>query len=416
MFQDIRMPRKSLREVLPKGASEKIKKARRVEPEEAITSRPRVRSYRKPRSHKLIWLAIVLVLMVAAGFFFSKAFATVLVEVTPKQYEVALNSSAFTVPYESVTILPIKEAKTVTAKLGTGVPKKASGTIVIYNNYNNKPQTLIANTRFQAASGKIYRISKQVTVPGTKISGGKTVAGQVEAVVTADVAGSSYNCGLTDFTIPGFKGDPRFNKFSAKSKTAMTGGSDGKEWVADPTERDQAVTELKKTLLQKAAEQVRFQIPENFLVYDATIVPTFKEDLSAVEGNFNQATLTMSLEAEAIIFDREVLSQALVSSSLPGGPDQPFVITNLDKLSITLDDNSLKSDDKKVTITADGKANVKLTVDPSLLRSRLVAVDPSQTEEIFKQFPGLLKADVSFQPPWIRSFPGDAEKIKVVIP
>jgi hypothetical protein len=415
MFQDIRMPRRSLKEVLPGNGSEvtpRAKKAKKavVDEDDTPSLPPPPRARRQKRTGnmrpKLIWTMIVLVVVVAATFLISKTLSVVSVEIVSKQFEVALNGTAFTAPYESVTIPTIKDSRTVTAKLGTGTPKKASGIIVIYNAYSKEPQTLVANTRFQAASGKIYRISKAITVPGAR----GEVAGSVEATVTADQVGSAYNAGLTDFKIPGFKGDPKYDKFSAKSKTPMTGGSAGEEWAVNETEHAKVVTELKQSLLQKAAEQIRFQIPDNFVLYDSNIVPVYKEDIAS-------STLTLSIDARAIIFDREALSRALVTASLPQAEsDQPFTIVNLDELSVTIDQNSLKSDDKKVTIIAEGQAKVKLVVDPDILRSKLVNVNAGTAQEILTQFPAILKAEVNFQPPWIRQFPPTVERIKVVIP
>lgn len=412
MFQDIRIPRKSLREVLPSSGSEVTPRARKTrkinDDTPPLPPPPRARRQGRERRWgiKLIWTLIVLVVVVAAGFFISKTFATVSVEIESKRFEVALNGTAFTVPYESVTIPTITDNRTVAAKLGTGTPKKASGTIVIYNEYSKDPQTLVANTRFQAASGKIYRISKAVTIPGAR----GEAAGSVEATVTADQAGSAYNAGLTDFKIPGFKGDPRYDKFSAKSKTPMTGGSAGQEWTISETERAKVVADLKQSLLKKAAEQIRFQIPENFILYDNNITSTFEEEIAST-------TLALSIEAQAIIFDRDVLSRALVAFSLPEEVrDQPFTITNLEQLGITIDQNSLKSDDKKATIIAEGQATVKLTADLDILRSKLVGVDAVRAQEIFKQFSAIDKVQVNFQPPWIRQFPKTVERIKVAIP
>jgi hypothetical protein len=420
------MPRKSLREMLPSNGSEfaaKIKKVKKTATDEDDTPplppppRPRRQKRKRWLGLKLIWVLIVLVVIIAAGFFISKILSTASVEIIAKQFEIALNGSAFTVPYESVTIPTIKDDRVVAAKLGTGTPKKAGGAIIISNNYSNQSQPLVVTTRFETTGGKIYRLTKAVIVPGTKVVEGKTVAGSVEANVIADQTGPAYNTGLTTFKIPGFKGDPRYDKISARSQTAMTGGTAGQEWVISEAERTKAVADLKQSLLKEVAEQIRFQIPENFVLYDNNIIPTFKEEVTPISATSSgQATLTFKVEARAIIFDREVLSRILVASSWPEGANQPFIITNLDQLAITLDQNSLKSDDKKVTVTATGQAKVKLTIDLDILRSKLIGVSALKAQEIFTQFPAILKSQVSFQPPWIRQFPKTVERIKIVIP
>jgi len=106
--------------------------------------------------------------------------------------------------------------------------KKASGSVVIYNEYSSSSQTLIATTRLQSTDGKIFRLLKNVVVPGTTNVGGTIQPGAIEAEVVADQAGSDFNIDPTDFKIPGFANGPKFDKFYAKSSSSFSGGtSDG---------------------------------------------------------------------------------------------------------------------------------------------------------------------------------------------
>ena len=114
--------------------------------------------------------------------------------------------------------LSAEESGLIAATGITSGGQYASGKITVYNNYSSAPQKLIANTRFQTSDGKIYRIKGAISVPGM---------GVTEATVYADRAGEEYNIGPADFTIPGLKGGPRFEKVFAKSKSAMSGGTSG---------------------------------------------------------------------------------------------------------------------------------------------------------------------------------------------
>ena len=107
----------------------------------------------------------------------------------------------------------------------TGNGSKASGKIIIYNEFGADSQPLVATTRFQSSNGKIFRLSKGVTVPGATIRSGQTEPGIVEAEVIADATGKEYNVGSTDFSIPGFSGSSKAGKIYAKSKSSMIGGS-----------------------------------------------------------------------------------------------------------------------------------------------------------------------------------------------
>lgn len=84
--------------------------------------------------------------------------------------------------------------------------QKAHGTVVISNSYSKDPQTLIATTRLQSESGKIFRLSKNVIVPGMTTVAGEIRPGAIIADVIADEAGSDYNIDPSSFKIPGFQG------------------------------------------------------------------------------------------------------------------------------------------------------------------------------------------------------------------
>ncbi len=102
--------------------------------------------------------------------------------------------------------------------------KKAHGS-VIYNEYDSSPQTLIATTRLETGDGKIFRIAKNVVVPGMSTISGEKKAGAISVDIIADQPGESYNIESGEFTIPGFKDSPKYTKFYAKSTDPLTGGS-----------------------------------------------------------------------------------------------------------------------------------------------------------------------------------------------
>jgi hypothetical protein len=127
-----------------------------------------------------------------------------------------------------VRIVEKEETVTVTGETSgssSGNGSKASGKILIYNEYGSDSQQLVATTRFQSADGKIFRLSKGVTVPGVTERNGQREPGVVEADVVADGSGSEYNIGTTNFSIPGFSGSAKAGKIYAKSKSSMSGGS-----------------------------------------------------------------------------------------------------------------------------------------------------------------------------------------------
>ena len=76
-----------------------------------------------------------------------------------------------------------KTLRTATGK--EEVSLKASGRIVIYNNYNTAKQRLVRNTRFETPPGFIYRINKSIDVPGQTTEAGRTIPGSIEVTIHA---------------------------------------------------------------------------------------------------------------------------------------------------------------------------------------------------------------------------------------
>ncbi len=131
-----------------------------------------------------------------------------------------------------------------------GSGAKARGKITISNEFDKEPQPLVATTRFESADGKIFRLVRGVTVPGMSETNGKTEAGVIEAEVVADESGEAYDIGPSTFTVPGFKGSPKYAKFSAKSKEKMVGGSSESE------AKNRAVSAADIARAKEQAEQI----------------------------------------------------------------------------------------------------------------------------------------------------------------
>jgi hypothetical protein len=171
-------------------------------------------NYVDERSNKqtLFFIGGVSTLVVIIGlltFVFNSATVTIVpkhedIQDMSKVYSLSLTGDAGTIGYTLATST-LTKTKTLSVSETKVVESKASGKIVIYNNFDSEPQRLIKNTRFESAAGKIYRVNQSVVVPGKN----GTTPGSIEVTVYADEVGSSYNAAPTDFTIPGFKGTER---------------------------------------------------------------------------------------------------------------------------------------------------------------------------------------------------------------
>ncbi len=254
---------------------------------------------RKPRErgqhgegYSRLWLwTIAVAAVVIALFALSTLFAGSTVDIVPTQATISLDETSLTAEKNADSkeglpfrILVVSDAlsREVPAAGEKHVERKASGEIIIYNAYSSRDQRLIPNTRFEAPDGRIYRIPDPVVVPGTRVEGGEVIPGSVEVKVYADAPGEEYNKELTDFTIPGFKGDPRYESFYARSKTSMTGGFTGTVRVIPEEDAERVRNELRLELKQRLLEQAFSDVPEDFILYSNAAFFSFTSNNDAV--------------------------------------------------------------------------------------------------------------------------------------
>jgi len=150
------------------------------------------------------------------------------------------------------------------------VANKATGKITIYNAYSSDPQPIVNSTRFSSPEGKIFRITKGVTIPGAKIVDNKVVPSSIEVDVVANAAGAEYNIAPTTFKIPGFQGSPKYAGFYGESTSAMAGGFVGRMKVATAADIAAAKTAMTKSL-ESALKSEILLVPSDIKIIDGSL-------------------------------------------------------------------------------------------------------------------------------------------------
>lgn len=305
------------------------------------------------------------------------------------------------------------ESSTVVSTTTSQVSNKASGNITVYNNYSSQPQTLVKNTRFQTASGLIFRIPNAITIPGKS---GNTV-GSVDTLVYADQPGADYNIQSTDFTIPGFKSDAsRYKGFYAKSKGAISGGYVGvSASISDKTRQD-TISSLDSTLTSELKEGATTQKPDTFVMYDNGIKISFvplPDQTSS--SSASSITLNESASLRGIIFNRQELANYIASQAgnQLNMPEGDVEIPNLDSLKFTLESGAATSS-SKITFNLTGTAQIVSYVDEGQLKIDLAGKPKSQISSIIKNsYPNIDKIEVVIRPFWQSTIPTDISSIVV---
>lgn len=377
--------------------------------------------HRRPRRRKnRFWVFSLAVVAVCAvlGTLLSTVFAGATITVTPRIDSVTLpatlqaapNAPTGVLPYQTVTVTR-SSSITVPAQGSKKVSRPASGVITISNAYGSASQRLIANTRFEASDGKIYRIHDSVTVPGS--SGSKP--GTVSATIYADSPGPDYNkaAGAT-FTIPGFKGDPRYAKFTALSEGAIAGGFIGDE----PAIATADLASAKATLQQKVDADARAaaagEIPDGSVAIPGTLEVVFS-DLVQAAGPDKTATLTESATASGIIVRQGDLAAAIARKTVQNYQGEALQFVDVSAMDVSLASSSKRSDGT-ITLALKGQASLVWQFDPNALSAALVGKSKGEFQSVIDTFrPAITKADATVKPFWQGKFPDDAQKITVKI-
>lgn len=389
-----------------------------LEQEEEMHPRPRRR-----RSRRFLYVAAGVVAVCALfGILISTVFAGATIVVYPRIEKVSLpatllahpNAPMGTLPYQTISVT--RSASVSVPASGTKkVSRPASGVLTVSNSFSSASQRLIANTRFEAQDGKIYRIRDSITVPGTTGSGSSMKPGTVSATVYADSAGPDYNKSAgAVFTIPGFKGDPRYSKFSATAEGAISGGFTGDEPAIADSDLNAAKTALQQKLDADARAAAAAGIPEGSVAIPGTLAVSFM-DLTQTPGANKTATLSQSASATGIIVRQGDLAAAIAKSELKTYNGEPVLFGDVSNMDMSLATTS-KRQDGTITLALKGNATLIWQFDKNALVTALLGKGKAEFQEVIQSFqPAVAKADASIRPFWHGTFPSDITKITIKV-
>ena len=383
---------------------------------------------RKALNPKLmIWL-IAIICLLALFFGVSMIFSSATITITPKTENITFNNDTYTAKLNSQStstlsfeVLNVKQdaGKTVTATAEQDVSQKATGKIIIYNNYSLSPQRLINNTRFEASNGKIYRITSSVIVPGFKKSGSNITPGSIEATIFADQPGTDYNLKLTDlkgdFTIPGFKGDLRYNGFYARLETDIIGGFVGKQKIISADLRKTAEDSVKADLKEQLIKELYAIKPENYIIFNNSYSIDYSDLADTVVDN-NTVKINVEGNLNGIVFDNLKLTKYIATKKINNFDSFPAELVPSDNLVTTLtgsDSTGLWKNDT-LQIKFNGDATVKWQYDSDAIKRDLAGKSQSDIGKIVAKYKdSILGLKVFFMPVWSRYFPDNLNKIKI---
>ena len=368
---------------------------------------PKRRGNGKPMLVLGVIVFAIIVVVAALAYLFSGAKVIVYPTSQDVLVDATLTASPSTVPYDVVTLERIAR-QTVPASGTEEVSTRASGTVRVINETDN-PQQWVANTRFEAPGGFIYRISEPVTIPAADAEG----PGTIDVVITADQPGAQYNVGLVDFTIPGLAGSPQFEQIRAVAQESIGGGFEGERAVVSEEAAAPIREELRNQITQELRGQIEDQVPQDFILLEGATTITFESLPAAPSEDAAQAELREKGVLEALVLDEQALAGAIAQETIGEYRGSPVSFSGTPALAVSSDTTPTNS--APFDITVSGEAVITWLVNTEELAEAISGRDRAAAQTVLSEIPAVERATLILRPFWKRAFPEDAQDIQISV-
>jgi len=294
--------------------------------------------------------------------------------------------------------------------------KKAHGSVVVYNEYDSSPQTLIATTRLESADGKIFRLVKNVVVPGTTTVAGEVKPGAIAAEILADQSGSDYNLESSSFTIPGFKDGPKYGKFYAKATEPIVGGStDGETAGGAVTQKDidSAKQKTEAVLNEKIGQLIKEDLKEGEVALpDAQKITITKSSANIKAGDMvNTFNYTAVASVRALVFSendvRKIIEQSMKEQK---ASDVKKDISKVEYGTVGAD-----FDKNTLELKVYGEITTTPIIDGQQIKNELLGKTDDQLASILRKYAFIRSVNIEFKPTFVTRIPQYAQRVTVEI-
>jgi len=401
--------------------------------ESKIQKRPPVKTVQKPvtvnnKNARIFFfllggISLLLIVFVVLFFVLPKAEISVTpykkIQISEKEFSGKIGDDA----NNDVALRLLEDEREVSVTVPTtgkseGKDQKSYGTVTLYNTFSTEEQSLVATTRLESSDGKIFRLESGVTVPGMKNVDGKQVPGEVTAQVVADQSGKEYNIEASRFSIPGFKGSQKYEKFYALSTKSMIGG--GESGISDTaviakidqeTALREAMNKAKELFLSNVQEKI--DASEKILEENIEVTPLVPPTFPSVGTVANMIEYKGVFTIKAVAFSEKNVREKIESL---------FIQNNLKKKIqpissiITYDDSLVDFTSGTVRIKASARVTAESVIDSEKLRNMVAGKSIGEIQEIMKEMTEVKSIRIDLFPAeFVKRVPKSLDKISVTL-
>ncbi|MEA1925796.1 MAG: hypothetical protein U9M90_00925 [Patescibacteria group bacterium] len=289
---------------------------------------------------------------------------------------------------------------------------KARGRATIYNKYSSLSQPLVATTRLLSKEGKLFRIVDNVEVPGMS----EDEPGKIEVDIIADKHGEDFDISASTFTIEGFKGNPKYEKFEVVSSRSMTGGREPdpskKRAMVTSGDIDNARKKAVETLEQMLEQEVESQISDGKKVLIDSIEKEIKSASSSHEANdvAESFTYTIDQKIKAIAFSVEDIN-FIVMQELEKDMDEGFMMDQVSQ--VTFKKGIADHESKTLTMYVDAQASSWSILDADKIADGIAGKKENEIKAFLSSCPNIEKVEITITPSWLTTIPISKDKIEI---
>lgn len=372
----------------------------------------------KDRKKKILTI-IGAVIGLAIVFFYighAVSIATVSIEKTRVPFAfsndviVANQSETSELPFTVVEVVDTHH-ESVVPDLINSSPKKATGSVIVYNANSKSKMTLKKGTVFIANNNIRFLSDTTVTLPGYTIDGSKQIVpGQVIVKITAEKNGAASNIGNADLTLASYQKQKA--KIYARTTEIISGGSDQMAYGLSEQLKKSVSEKIDDSLKKSLFIKTGAEIPDDYILYLDMF--TYNPKNLVIAGT--QQTLDVSKEASLIayVFKREDIEKIIknkITAELPVSP-QYLGISDLKVTMITTPTNILEPQTLQLSFT--GKGEVVSYIDTTDLAKQLTSLKLKNAKQLLSSIKSLQSFEISIKPKLLWVMPKSSKRIKII--
>ncbi len=343
--------------------------------------------------------------------------------------KVEVNSKEISVDFENKVIpgeiFEIKEEESrifaSSGKESTG--KKAEGKLKVYNNHSSNYQTLVENTRFISADGKLFYSTERIVIPGRRNEGGKIIPGETIVSVRAAEIGEDYNIDKTSkFSVPGLHGTALYTTIYAENEGPIIGGHVGDVSVITKDDIESARNLLINDLKDRAKIKLQEEISNDFVIDDKLIENEILEEFFSpgIGESANSFEYSLKINLKIISFKRNNLNGLIKDILISQFQDDEIIsIFNSrdicdEKLEVDFEPELINFREGRVILNFDSKALSYLDVNKDLFKEIIEKKKIKEVEITMGNYSEISELKIKRWPFWVKSLPSK-EKINLEI-